>query len=143
MSGGRRANDHGKTAEHSIGDLLMRLQYDYERQAYVGQSVFGKRIVVDFLVKNAAEFPAGFIIESKYQDMGGSVDEKYAYVWMNIVTSAYRYPIIVVCFRPDLCAGAVRFLREQVDGQRFIGVFDFAQLMSWLQRHAHPRTEDA
>ena len=57
---------------------------------------------------------SGLIIECKWQESGGSVDEKFPYLNMNIQNS-YPAPTIVVIGGEGMKEGAINWLKQQVN----------------------------
>jgi len=55
--------------------------YASQYKGLIGE--YGVPVVVDFIVYSPIEFRTGLVIEVKYQKVGGSVDEKYPYVFLN------------------------------------------------------------
>ena len=51
----------------------------YSRQVYIGPGIYGTDLYVDFYIIGAAPISAGLIIECKWQQTSGSVDEKLPY----------------------------------------------------------------
>lgn len=138
MTGGRRANQAGRAAEECIAQMLTYHGIVYTRQARVGLSVFEGDLCVDFLVHNLVEHPDGLVIESRWQDVRGSAQEKLLYIIENIRASAYGHSLLLVLNGGGFTAGARTYLRQQIDGDYLVDVVDFAGLLSWLQRKVHP-----
>lgn len=57
----------------------------YATQVPVGESIYGSQRNCDFFVINPDKFPEGLVIECKWQQAAGSVDEKYPFLYFNIV----------------------------------------------------------
>src|SRR5580765_2590146 len=131
------AHQTGRTAENAIADVLQRHQCEFRRQAKVGLSIYRHALHADFLVENICEFPEGLVIESKWQDIAGTADEKFPYVVANIIAHSYPCPVVIVVYGGGVRAGALRWLKDQVDGRRLVAVFSFEELLSWLQRNIH------
>lgn len=70
MTNGTTANQTGQRAERVIACMLHERGYSFERQVYLGKSIYGHKRTRDFLVSNIPEFPNGLIIESKWQGSG-------------------------------------------------------------------------
>src|SRR5689334_14978289 len=92
---GAQANRTGKSAESMIDALLCRLGYTPRTQVTIGLGIYGTPIQVDFMLDRAPGFPEGLIIESKWQGVGGSVDEKYPYLVQNI-HFCYPCPVVIL-----------------------------------------------
>lgn len=110
----------------------------FARQVIVGRSIFRQALRADFLVRNLIEYPTGLVIELKWQDRKGSVDEKLPTLAWNIRDGHYGCPVVVVLAGAGCRPGPFAFLRRQVDGVRFVAVFaSVDELMSWLLRAVH------
>lgn len=57
----------------------------YAKQVYVGKSIYETNRKCDYLIFNQELFPDGLIIECKWQESPGTVDEKYPYQYFNII----------------------------------------------------------
>lgn len=129
---GGRANRHGRNAEDVIAAILVRYPCRVERQRHIGRSIFDSEVLVDFYLHNHPRFPDGIIIESKWQDASGSVDEKLPYLVLNI-RACYPCPAIIVIHSGGFRPGAVRWLRTQID-DKLIAVFRLEEFLSWCNR---------
>lgn len=130
-----RANRSGKIAESVIEGLLRSHQCSYTRQCPVGVSIYRTTLRADFVVHDFADYPDGLAIEVKWQDSGGSVDEKFPYLITNAKEQRYARPLLLIAFGPGLRRGALDWVRAQVDGTALIAVLTIEEFMSWLQRH--------
>lgn len=129
---GPRPTNPGKVAEDCLAAVLVSIGINFERQAVIGYTIYHRKHHVDFFVRNLLEFPAGLVIESKWQASDGSIDEKFPYVFENIQHS--RVPTIVVVHGGGCHPGAMQWLRERIDGKLLVAVFGLEQFMSWIQR---------
>jgi len=84
LSQGGQANRSGRTIENTICSILDAKGYLYSRQVNIGKTVYGHDLKVDVLINPSTLFPSGLIVESKWQDCAGSVDEKFPYLVLNI-----------------------------------------------------------
>lgn len=66
----------------------------YIKQLPVGETIYKSTRKVDFMLFNQNNFPDGLIIECKWQQSGGSVDEKYPFLYFNILKTGV--PTIVL-----------------------------------------------
>lgn len=130
---GKIANEAGSRAERAIACMLFERGLLYKRHKVIGTSIYGHNLRVDFFVENIPEYPEGLIIESKWQDATGSVDEKFPYLVENIV-KRYPCPAIVVVAGGGQKPGSVEWLRNQVDGEKLVGVYNLEEFLSWLNR---------
>jgi len=133
-SQGAQANSTGKVAERMIDALLIQLGYAPIRERVIGRGIYGTPIKADILIERAPGFPAGLIIESKWQGSGGSVDEKYPYLVLNI-QQIYPCPVIILADGDGARPGAIQWLKSQVDGTNLYAVFSFKELVTWCNRN--------
>lgn len=131
---GAQANRTGKVAENMIDAMLRKLGYEPLRQRTIGIGIYGTPIQADFLLERARGFPEGLIIESKWQGVGGSVDEKYPYLIENI-RHCFPCPVIILADGDGARPGAIRWLRDQVDGQKLFAVFSLKELVKWCNHN--------
>ena len=71
------------------------------------------------------------MIEAKWQQVGGTVDEKYPYFVMNIWSS--EYSTILVLDGGGYREGAEQWLRS-MQKQNLIHVFDMGEFQGWVNR---------
>jgi hypothetical protein len=133
-SQGKQAVKSGQAAESTIFYMLNERGYTVERQRSIGTGIYGTELRADFHVKGIYLFPDGLIIESKWQEMGGSVDEKYPYLVENI-RQCYPCQAIVVHGGGGAKRGAIEWLRRQVDGDKLFAVFSFEEFLAWTIRN--------
>ncbi len=144
--GGRIANRTGGRLEVFIENLLIENNYAhidkkkfkptvyleqpiYTRQYYIGQSIYESNLFCDFIIYHPQKHPDCLIIESKWQQTGGSVDEKFPYVIMNI-NHKYPHETILLLDGGGYKKGAEKWLKSQVGG-RLKHVFNMAQFQKW------------
>lgn len=131
---GQQAVKSGKAAESTIYHIIHERGYTVERQYPIGVGIYGTALKADFLVTGIEAFSAGLAIESKWQEIGGSVDEKYPYLVEN-VRRCYPCPAIVVYGGGGAKAGAIEWLRRQADGAKLYAVFSFEEFLTWAIRN--------
>jgi len=128
---GHNANRTGRAAEHVINATLTQRGYTPLRQYPIGQSIFDTALYADFYLSNAPGFDAGLAIESKWQQVGGSAEEKLCYLVENI-RHVYPCPAIIVIDGGGFRPGAVRWVRAQVGQGNLHAVFTIAEFLTWL-----------
>ena len=75
---------------------------------------------------NQDTFPEGLIIECKWQQSKGSVDEKYPFTLFNIFKIGV--PTIILLDGGGYKPAAMKWLKDQVDPNRaLIGVYNMAE----------------
>ena len=104
----------------------------YANQFYLGQSVYATPLKCDFVLFHPEKWPQCLIIEAKWQQSGGSVDEKYMYLVTHI-QERYPWDTIIVLAGEGYRPGAETWLRSQV-GKRLIAVYNMAQFQTWANR---------
>lgn len=137
ISQGARANANGRAAEQVIAGMLDRKRLLYQTQAPIGRGIYDTPLRADFFIIAAHGFPCGLIIECKWQDTPGSVDEKFPYLVANIKT-CYPAPTIVMLDGGGYRAGAAAWLAAQIDGTSLIAVYSLGDFLAWSNRHLMP-----
>lgn len=133
VSQGKRANANGRSAEDVIASILDRRKVAYIRQHRVGLGIFGTPIKVDFYCHPPSGVELGLIIESKWQELSGSADEKLVYLVENI-RQCFPCPAIVIAGGGGMRPGAAQWLRRQVDGEKLQAVFTLEEFLTWANR---------
>jgi len=154
MTQGGRAIETGGTLEEVVVSLLGKKQYReigadlrktekmdalaasffprrYARQPVICKGVYGTDIQTDFFLLDQDKFPEGLIIECKWQQSTGSVDEKLPYLDLNI---RQRFPALTVVLidGDGWKKGAIEWLKAQVGvNQNLIGVYSIKEFMTW------------
>ena len=65
------------------------------KQVKVGTTVYDSDRYCDFLVLNKDLFPDGLVIECKWQQSAGSVDEKYPFLVVNIMKTGVPTVVLI------------------------------------------------
>lgn len=132
---GSRANSSGAFAEKVVGAVLKAKGWTFRSQVVVGQSIYGHALRADIVVDPRDGLPDGLVIECKWQDAYGSVDEKFPYVVENIRANTYKHPVVVIIGGGKARPGAVRWLGlQQLSEARLVGVFGIEEFMTWVAR---------
>ena len=135
-NGGQSANRSGRTAEQLIESVLQSRGFEYTRQYAIGHGIYGKMMKADFYIPPVAGLPLGLAIESKWQDVAGSADEKLPYLVANI-RYCYPCPVIIVIDGGGVRSGAIQWLRTQIDGVHVMAMYTITEFVSWANRHPH------
>jgi hypothetical protein len=107
----------------------------YAKQVYIGSGIYGTAIYVDFYVFNSVAIPDGLIVECKWQQVGGSVDEKLPYLNLNIQT-CYPSPAVVLIDGEGMKKGAINWLTRQVDyNSNLLAVHNLTRFIIWANNH--------
>ena len=105
----------------------------YTRKFHVGKSIYGTNQYCDFILYHPEKWPDNLIIESKWQQSGGSVDEKYPYLILNIQTQ-YPCPTIVLLDGGGYKAGAATWMKSQAGHGNLRHVFNMPEFSAWVNR---------
>jgi hypothetical protein len=130
---GQRAGRNGRFAEHVIADTLTRRAIPFHRQWRIGKSIFGTDLIADFYIPHMPAIAGELVIESKWQQVGGSAEEKLCYLVENIRHS-YSCPVMVVIDGGGFRSGAIQWIRAQVDGSQLIAVFSIVEFLTWCNQ---------
>lgn len=148
--GGSIANKTGNNLEQFIENALIDREYIqidkkqfnsalyleqaiYTKQFYIGKSIYGTSIYCDFIIYHPDKHPNCLVIESKWQQTGGSVDEKYPYTIINIQTK-YPYKTILILDGGGYKKGAEEWMRNQI-GNNLIHVFSMSEFQTWINKN--------
>jgi len=132
---GTQANYTGEQCERAIYQILKGRGYQVERKVVICQSIYGTPYEVDFMVHGLRAFADGLAIESKWQQVSGTADQKYPYLVANIVEK-FPCPAIVVLAGGGMKPGSIRWLRHQVNGQtNLVGVYRFEEFVAWTMNN--------
>lgn len=98
----------------------------YLKQLPIGPSIYETVRKCDFLIVNRAVFPDDLIIECKWQQRSGSVDEKYPLLLFNILKTGI--PTVVLLDGGGYKEAARKWLIDQVHPKgALIGVWTMAE----------------
>lgn len=118
--------------ENILNSLLPKR---YARNVYIGQGIYQTDLYVDFYIIGSTAIPSGLIIECKWQESSGSVDEKFPYLNLNI-KDCYREPTIVVVGGKGMRQGAVDWFQKQVNhNQNLLGVHKLEIFIAWANKN--------
>ena len=101
----------------------------YTQQLDLCSSIYGGKVRCDFVLYHPTKHPDFLIIESKWQQTSGSVDEKFPYLVENI-KKQYPYNTLIVIDGGGYKRNALEWMKNQVD-DKLIGVYgmdDFQHL---------------
>ncbi len=146
-SQGGKANLTGKSFERFIEAQLLECGYQfvdkkdfvdsmrgqpiYSREVNIGRTIYDTALKCDFLVYHPQKWPRGLVIEAKWQQVGGSVDEKYPYLVLNIKQSPHK--TILLLDGGGYRAGAEKWVRLQID-EELLHVFNSEQFLTWISQ---------
>jgi hypothetical protein len=131
-SSGSFANKTGKKAERIVSCILTDNHYQFKRHYALCKSIYGHDLQVDFYLQNVQGFPNGLVIEVKWQDIAGSVDEKFPYLVLNI-EQRFPCPAIIVIEGGGYKRGSLIWLKKQV-GNKLLAVMNLAEFTTYINR---------
>ncbi|MDM9380116.1 hypothetical protein QUB80_05310 [Chlorogloeopsis sp. ULAP01] len=107
----------------------------YAKQVYIGTGIYQTDIYVDFYLFGLPAMPSGLILECKWQESEGSVDEKFPYLNLNIQYS-YPAPTIIVIGGEGMREGAVGWLKErESDNKNLLAVHSLDRFIAWANKY--------
>lgn len=145
-SSGSKANKTGNVLERFVEQALIAKEYtefwnykkqvfanrkmlggkQYAKQVPIGDTIYDTERKCDFLVINRDKFPNELVIECKWQQSGGSVDEKYPLLVFNIVKTGV--PTVILLDGGGYRKEAMAWLKDQVNPKgAIIGVWTMAE----------------
>lgn len=148
-SSGARANKSGNRLENFVGQILQQEGYqefwDHKEQIFTnrktvggkqfakqvpcGTSIYETKRKCDFLVLNKDKFPDGLIIECKWQQSNGSVDEKYPFTIFNVFKIGV--PTVILLDGGGYKPAAMKWLKDQANPKRaLIAVWNMAEFQT-------------
>ncbi|WP_238528438.1 PD-(D/E)XK nuclease superfamily protein [Rickettsia honei] len=88
----------------------------------------------DFILYHPERYPNCLVIESKWQQSGGSVDEKYTYLVLNIKKQGIYDTIIID--GDGYKKEALKCFKDQVGsiGSNLIEVFSMSEFKFWVNK---------
>ena len=149
LSQGGRANRTGKILENQVDSTLTTHHYfftgnevtkesllaphvftkRYGRQVNIGSGIYNTPLKVDFYVVGLPAMPSGLIIECKWQQNTGSVDEKFPYLNFQ---NHYPTPTIIVIGGEGMRQGAIDWLEKQVQhNKNLFKVYNLERFIAW------------
>ena len=107
----------------------------YARQVYMGLGIYSTDIYVDFYIIGSVANSSVLIIECKWQNSSGSVDEKLPYVNLNI-QHCYPAPALVLIDGGGMKSGAINWLKTQVNtNKNLLAVYDLSSFIAWANNN--------
>lgn len=144
---GKKAVKTGNNLEDFIERILKNYEYQpierekfdsacyleqpiYTRQYHIGKSIYGSELACDYILYHPVKHPYKLVIESKWQQSGGSVDEKFPYLVINI-KEKFPFKTIIILDGNGYKKGAEKWLRNQKD-DRLIYIFNMSEFQIWV-----------
>lgn len=150
IQGGTQANYTGNVLEKFIEDRLVERGYDnvlqakfdtatyleqpiYSTRYFTGKNIYGLEQYCDFIIYHPKRWAQCLIIEAKWQQTRGSVDEKFPYLVLNI-EQTYGRPTIIVMDGGGYRKGAESWLRKQTGKGNLKEVLSMAEFQKWVNQ---------
>ena len=148
--GGKTANYTGNVLEKFVQDRLNERGYTfvprekfepakhigqpiYTKQFFVGLSIYENNLFADFVLYHPQKHPNCLIIEVKWQQSAGSVDEKYPYLILNI-NMKHPYETVLLLDGGGYTKGAEKWVRGHV-GNRLKKVMNMSEFQIWANKN--------
>ncbi len=149
MKQGTRANYTGNRLEQFVETTLSSLGYTfidkkkfkaakyleqpiYTKQYFLGTNIYNTKIYCDFVLYHPNKHPECLVIECKWQQSGGSVDEKYPYLILNI-QHKYPHKTMLVLDGGGYKKGAENWMRSQV-GNNLLAVMNMSEFQTYANK---------
>lgn len=150
IQGGSQANYTGTVLEQYILSRLTERGYTlvpqrrfiparyleqpiYSRRFHIGSSIYNTPQYCDFILYHPKKWPNNLVIESKWQQTSGSVDEKYPYLVLNIQMK-YQCPTILILDGGGYKKGAEKWVRSQAGNGNLLNVFSMKEFATWVNK---------
>ncbi len=155
---GNLANDTGNNLERTVKDIFSRKGFEIikYRQWIKNPKLYGNELLLEnvpfetiykhkgnteFLAKSK-KYNLEIRIECKWQEVAGSVDEKFPYLYLNCIEAMPESTIIIIVDGGGYKTGALQWLKEVSEDNTYvknsehkdIKVFSLAEFMVWANR---------
>lgn len=147
MNQGTQANYNGNSLQKFVYNKLLEKGYKYidrkhfnparfmEQPIFTDQfglckGIYDTDIKCDFILYHPNKHKNCLVIECKWQESGGSVDEKFPYLVHNI-KERYPYATIIVLDGNGYKKQAEIWLKRQEDPKKLIHVFNMSEFQKW------------
>jgi len=104
----------------------------FVKHCFIGNSIYGTPMYTDILLYHKTKYPDKLAIEIKWQQISGSVDEKYPYLVLNI-RKIFPCKAIIIIDGGGYKKGALKWLKNQID-IKLIGVFNVSEFLKWVNK---------
>lgn len=140
VQGGTTANHNGNILESQIETLLHSKGYQqgqltgrgFIRQYRRFENLYGVPWKLDFFVKHPDRYPSGLAIETKWQSVGGSADEKLFFAVRSL--EALPFSSVLIIGGEGARACAIRWCKNQaVFNPRLTVLHGLDNTLQWAQ----------
>lgn len=105
----------------------------YSSRFHIGPSIYNTPQYCDFILYHPEKWESNLIIELKWQQSSGSVDEKYPYLVLNIQLK-YECPTILLLDGGGYKPGAEKWIRAQAGKGNLLHVFNMTEFATWVNK---------
>ena len=147
-TGGAKANKQGNALESLVETQLKNRGYNlmhpnefleakansqtiYSKQFKIAKSIYKTQLKCDFLIHHPKKWPNNLAIECKWQQVSGSVDEKFPYLVLNL---GLQFPCesIILADGEGARPAATEWLKSQEkEYPKLLYVFSMVEFQKW------------
>lgn len=102
----------------------------YTKNHIIGISIYETKLSCNFIIYNKEKYPNFLVIETKWQQKLGTVDEKYPY-WILNIKNQIPYKTIIVLDGGGYRKGAEKWVKKQLGGN-LINIFNMREFQKWV-----------
>lgn len=155
---GNLANDTGNNLERTVRDIFSRKGFEIVKyrtwiknpKLYTDElllenvpfeTIYKHQGNTEFLIKSK-KYDLEIRIECKWQEVAGSVDEKFPYLYLNCIEAMPESTIIIIVDGGGYKTGALQWLKEVSENNTYIKnnkhkdikIFSLSEFMVWANR---------
>ncbi len=102
----------------------------YSRQYLIGENIYDTELFCDFILYHPQKYPDYLVIETRWQEIGGTEDEEYVFLVLN-VKEKFPCNALVLVAPGWYKKGAEDWIRNQAGG-KLQAVFNMAEFQTWV-----------
>tara|TARA_R110000823_G_scaffold312359_1_gene438950 strand:+ start:584 stop:1081 length:498 start_codon:yes stop_codon:yes gene_type:complete len=103
------------------------------RQLRLERNLYGAKYTSDFYLYDFEKWPDGLHVEAKWQNSSGSIDEKYVFTALSLIS--FKAPTMMILAGGGARQGAVQWLTQQGRKSGFIFINGLDEFNMWAQRN--------
>lgn len=124
-----KETDYQETSSSAFENGQEMLHPAYAKQFQIGETIYGSKRYVDFIIFHPERWPKCLVLEAKWQQTSGSVDEKLPYLVECIKHS--KYPTAIVLDGKGYREGARNWLHGKAGQDCLLHVFSMSDLQTF------------
>ena len=124
-----KETDYQETSSSAFENGQEMLHPTYAKQFQIGETIYGSKRYVDFIIYHPERWPKCLVLEAKWQQTSGSVDEKLPYLVECIKYS--KYPTAIVLDGKGYRKGARNWLHGKAGKDCLLHVFSMSDLQTF------------